>query len=64
MNIFLNFEMIYKSFIGINDLLNTFHENDDKYIAYFIIMFFNYERWLFIKKVRNRKHKKLRFKEI
>ena len=50
-------EMIKKSFVGINDLLNTFQEDDDEFIAYFIFLFFNYERWFFIKKARNRKNK-------
>lgn len=56
---FINFEMIEKSFAGINDLLDNCQENDDKYIAYFIFLFFNYERWFFIKKARNRKNKKV-----
>ncbi len=53
----INFEKIEKSFVGINDLLNTFQEDDDEFIAYFIFLFFNYERWFFIKKARNRKNK-------
>ena len=51
--------MIEKGFTGINDLLDKCKENDDKYIAYFIFLFFNYERWFFIKKARNRKNKKV-----
>ena len=52
-------EMIKKSFFGINDLLNTFQEDDDEYIAYFIFLFFNYESWFFNRKVKNKKNKKV-----
>ena len=39
-----NIDVIEKSFVGINEVLNDFKEEDEKYLASFVLFFFNYER--------------------
>ena len=51
------FDMIEKSFVGINEVLNDFKEEDEKYLASFVLFFFNYERWFLIKTPRGVKNK-------
>ena len=49
---------IKNNLIGVNHLLNEISkENDDKYYSLFLLYVFNFERWFYIKKGRNRKKK-------
>jgi len=48
----IKFDMIEKSFVGINGVLNNFKKEDEKYFASFVLFFFNYERWFLIKTPR------------
>ena len=49
----INNKIIEESFFGINEILNQFEENE-KYFSRFVFYLYNYERWFFIKKPRNR----------
>lgn len=49
----INNKIIEESFLGINEVLNQFEENE-KYFSRFVFYLYNYERWFFIKKPRNR----------
>ena len=56
----VNYTKIQENFIGINHLLNEISEkkdfkNDDKYYTLFLLYIFNFQRWFYIKKGRNRK---------
>ena len=53
----IKFDMIEKSFVGINGVLNNFKKEDEKYFASFVLFFFNYERWFLIKTPRGVKNK-------
>ena len=44
----INFDLIKKNFVGINQILNNFDENEN-YFARFIFYFYNYERWFYLK---------------
>ena len=53
----INFKMIKDNFLGINDLLNNFKEEEDEYFAHFVFLLFNYERWFNNKRTREKKNK-------
>ena len=44
----INFDLIQKNFVGINQILNYFDENEN-YFARFVFYFYNYERWFYLK---------------
>jgi len=55
----VNFTKIKDNFVGANDLLSEIAKNNDaKYYTLFVLYTFNFQRWFFIKKGRNRKSKK------
>ena len=46
----INFDLIQKNFVGINQILNNFDENENEnYFARFVFYFYNYERWFYLK---------------
>jgi hypothetical protein len=52
----VNDTKIKNNFIGVNHLLNEISkENNDKYYSLFLLYVFNFQRWFYIKKGRNRK---------
>ena len=56
----IDFKLIKKSFVGINNLLMYLlndNEIDNKYFAFFVFYLYNYERWFFIRDPRNKKKK-------
>ena len=54
----INFKMIKDNFLGINDLLNNFKEEEDEYFAHFVLLLFNYERWFNNKRTREKNKNK------
>ena len=57
----INFDLIEKSFVGINNLLNNILEeieSDYEYFALFVFYIYNYERWFFIRDPRNKNKNK------
>ena len=47
---------IEKSFVGVDNLLNEIKgKNDEDYLTRFIFCLYNYERWFYLKKARNKK---------
>ena len=49
-------EKIEKSMVGVDKLLNEIKEkNDEDYLPRFIFCLYNYERWFYLKKTRNKK---------
>lgn len=56
----VNYGKIQKNFIGANDILNDISKNNNsKYYTLFLLYAFNFQRWFYIKKGRNRKSKKV-----
>jgi hypothetical protein len=54
----VNYAKIQDNFIGANHLLSEISkENDAKYYTLFLLYTFNFQRWFYIKKGRNRKSK-------
>ena len=54
----IDFDKIEKSLVGIDNLLNIIkNKNDKDYLTLFILCLYNYERWFYLKKHRNRKEK-------
>ena len=52
-------EKIEKSMVGVDKLLNEIKEkNDEDYLPRFIFCLYNYERWFYLKKTRNKKKNK------
>ena len=49
----INNEIIEESFVEINEILSKYKENEN-YFSLFVFYLYNYERWFFIKKPRNR----------
>ena len=47
----INFDLIQKNLVGINQILNNFDENEN-YFARFVFYFYNYERWFYLKSGR------------
>ena len=46
----INLDLIQKNFVGINQILNNFDENENEnYFARFVFYFYNYERWFYLK---------------
>ena len=43
----INNEIIEESFVGINEVLSKFKENE-KYFSRFVFYLYNYERWFFM----------------
>ena len=43
----INFDLIQKNFVGINQILNNFDENEN-YFVRFVFYFYNYERWFYL----------------
>ena len=55
----VNYSKIKENLIGANHLLNEISKNnDDKYFTLFLLYTFNFQRWFYIKKGRNRKSKR------
>ena len=51
----IDFDIIEKSLVGIDNLLNIINnKNDEDYLTLFILCLYNYERWFYLKKQRNR----------
>ena len=53
----IDYQKIKDNFIGIDVLLNKIKKEDPNYFSLFIFYLYNYERWFFIKKGRNKKEK-------
>ena len=53
----INLDLIENKFVGINQILNNFEENEN-YIARLVFYFYNYERWFYLKAGRIIKKKK------
>ena len=53
-------ERIEKCMVGVDDFLNkmVLNNNDEVYFSIFVFYLYNYERWFYIKKGRNRKSSK------
>ena len=50
--------MIKDNFMGINDLLNNFKEEEDENFSLFVFLLFNYERWFNNKRAREKNKNK------
>ena len=55
-NGFINFDLINNNFVGINQILNKFEENEN-YFSRLVFYFYNYERWFYLKAGRITKKK-------
>jgi len=57
----VNYGKIKDNFVGANHLLSEFSKNcdDARYYTLFILYTFNFQRWFYIKKGRNRKNKEV-----
>ena len=53
----INLDLIENNFVGINQILSNFEENEN-YFARFAFYFYNYERWFYLKTGRIMKKKK------
>ena len=53
----INVDLIENNFVGINQILSNFEENEN-YFARFVFYFYNYERWFYLKTGRIIKKKK------
>ena len=54
----INLDLIENNFVGINQILSNFEENEN-YFARFVFYFYNYERWFYLKAGRIIKKKKI-----
>jgi hypothetical protein len=60
----VNYSKIKENFIGANHLLSEISKkNDEKYYTLFLLYTFNFQRWFYIKKGRNRKSKGAYYQE-